>query len=486
MQGRHEYQPELFSQIDIETKIPKNHILRKIDRVLDLSFLRGETAKFYAEGIGRPSIDPEIFIRMVLLGYLYDIDSDRQLCEEIGFNLAYCWFCKLSLSDSVPDHSSMTKVRDRLGEETFKRIFLIVVEQCRKAGLVKAERIMADGSVIKANASLYNMEERNPDSAPSSNDYVDTTHSKDGLSNNDLRRGDIRGKKISNETHVSKSDPDCTLAGKASEYKSLAYRTHHMIDADSRVIMDAHVTTGAVSEVSVFCDRIDAVKEIFNIEIGEAIADRGYGSGENLTGLEERGIKSNIPLWSTRTGQGLFRDLEFGFKINEDGSDVSVTCPAGRQMKLRGKDNTHKRLQFEIPRQVCGTCPLADKCLWKGQKRTRSKRFYVSTHHLAWIKTFEKQKTTEFVKKMRERMWKMEGIFAEGKELHGLRRARYRGRWKVQFQVYMISTVQNLKRLANAVFDDFIAILFKFVQGERFANLLEGFFETRPILKQKI
>src|SRR5271154_4718093 len=131
MQGKHEYQPELFATIDFEILIPKGHLLRRIDKVLDLSFLPELTAPLYSESHGRPSIDPEVFIRMVLLSYLYNIDSDRQLCEEVGYNLAYRWFCKLSLKDSVPDHSSITRIRDRLGEKVYEQIFEQVVDQCR-------------------------------------------------------------------------------------------------------------------------------------------------------------------------------------------------------------------------------------------------------------------------------------------------------------------------------------------------------------------
>lgn len=183
MQGRHEYQPELFSTIDVENLIPKGHLLRRIDKVLDLTFLPELTAPLYSQSQGRPSIDPVIFIRMVLLSYLYNIDSDRQLCEEIGYNLAYRWFCKLSLKDTVPDHSSITRIRDRLGEKVYEQIFNEIVEQCRKAGLVKLEQVMVDGSVIKANASIYKMKEREEQKDDDPNDPPPSAHahSKDGL-----------------------------------------------------------------------------------------------------------------------------------------------------------------------------------------------------------------------------------------------------------------------------------------------------------------
>jgi transposase len=155
VQGQHCYQPELFSQIDYDQLIPPNHLLRKIDQVLDLSFLNDLTRPLYSEEVGRPSVAPDIFIRMILLQALYNIDSDRQLCEEVGYNLAYRWFCKLSLRDRVPNHSSMTRIRDRMGEGTFKKIFLTVVEQCRSAGLLKGERLMTDGSYIKGKSSSW-------------------------------------------------------------------------------------------------------------------------------------------------------------------------------------------------------------------------------------------------------------------------------------------------------------------------------------------
>ena len=123
MQGRQEYQPKLFSIVDFEQLIPKHHFLRKVDKVLDLSFVRKLTKDHYCMDNGRPSIDPELFFRLVLIGYFYGISSDRQLCEEAQYNLAYRWFCRLSLEDAIPNHSSMTRIRDRLGEEIFKRVF---------------------------------------------------------------------------------------------------------------------------------------------------------------------------------------------------------------------------------------------------------------------------------------------------------------------------------------------------------------------------
>lgn len=352
--------------------------MRKIDKVLDLSFLRELTASFYSSEQGRPSIDPEIFVRMILLEFLYNIDSDRQLCEEVGYNLAYRWFCRLSLTDRVPDHSSITRIRDRLGEETYRNIFLKVVDQCKTAGLVKGESMMADGSVFRANASIYKMKERDKnddDQNPSSGVGISIAPSKDGLSNNDLRRGSIVGVKLKNETHVSVTDPDASLAGKSGEYKTLSYKTHHMIESESRVIVDCHVTTGTAAEVKTILDRVDVVRKEVGIKIDELIADRGYGSAENLTKLHERDIKTNIPLWSSRTGTSYFSDLEKGFIADNFLKDAAY-CPEGHRMIWDGsKADNYK---FKLPRETCARCSRMENCLSETDKiRNQGKRFYI-------------------------------------------------------------------------------------------------------------
>ena len=160
MQGNHKLQNELFSQIDYEALIPNNHLLRRIDKVLDLSFVKKLTKKFYSDRHGRPSIDPEVFFRIGILGHIYGIKSDRRLCDEITVNLAYRWFVRLSMSDAMPDHSSLTRVRDRLGVACFAQVFEQIVEQCRDAGLVPGEQIITDATLVEADASARKLERR--------------------------------------------------------------------------------------------------------------------------------------------------------------------------------------------------------------------------------------------------------------------------------------------------------------------------------------
>ena len=132
MQGINHYQPRLFVCVNLEDLIPQNHILRKLNKIFDLSFVRKLTAEYYCNNIGRPSVDPELFFRMILIGYVFGIRHDRKLCEEITFNMAYRWYCKLNLDDKVPDHSSLSRIRDRYGSEIFEKFFDKVVESSFK------------------------------------------------------------------------------------------------------------------------------------------------------------------------------------------------------------------------------------------------------------------------------------------------------------------------------------------------------------------
>ena len=166
MQGVHAFDPKATASIDLESFVAADHFLRRVDRVLDLSFVRELTAPRYAVQQGRPSIDPEVYFRMQLVAYFFGIAKDRRLCEEVHYNLAYRWFCRLSLVDDVPDHSSLTRIRDRLGEEVFEAVFRRIVAQCQQKGLAKAPcRVMTDATLIAADASLDSLVHNDPEQA---------------------------------------------------------------------------------------------------------------------------------------------------------------------------------------------------------------------------------------------------------------------------------------------------------------------------------
>ncbi|HMH94959.1 MAG TPA: transposase, partial [Bradyrhizobium sp.] len=165
MGNRQTEQPALFYEFSLERHVPASHLLRSIDRFVDLGNIREHLRPYYRE-TGRPSVDPELMIRMLIVGYCFGIRSERRLCEEVHLNLAYRWFCRLSLSDDVPDHSSLTRIRDRLGEEVFEAVFRRIVAQCQEKGLVKDPcRVMTDATLIAADASLDSLIHNDPEQA---------------------------------------------------------------------------------------------------------------------------------------------------------------------------------------------------------------------------------------------------------------------------------------------------------------------------------
>lgn len=425
MQGKKQFQAELFSMVNIEELIPKGHFLRRLDTVLNLSFIHDLTKNLYCESNGRPSIDPEIFFRMCLVGYLYGISSDRHLCDELKFNLAYRWYCRLSLADEIPDHSSMTRIRDRLGEKVFEQIFDQILKICRENKLLKDKgEILFDSSHIPANAALNSLVKRNA--------------SEEEVKN---RPNIIRGRKFRNETHISCSDPDAALSGKTGIPKGLYYKVHSAVDAKSRIILDPHVTSGNVHDGKALLGRIDYVEENRQYEVKGIVADRAYGFGENLQELKARKIETHIGTFH-RDACGNVKDLEYDKKKDR------LKCPSGHWLYGKESASAKNTTVYTFKNRPCTGCEQRNQCpVLKNLKREKSMR--VNSYHPVITEAATREKTEKFALKLRERMWKIEGLFAEAKGNHCLDRAKYRGREKVQIQAYLIAMVQNLKRLVT-------------------------------------
>jgi transposase len=235
LQGVPAFEPQAQASIDLDSFVAADHFLCRIDRVLDLAFVRELTAPRYAAEKGRPSIDPEVYFRMQLVAYFYGIAKDRRLCEEVHYNLAYRWFCRLSFDDDVPDHSSLTRIRGRLGEAVFEAVFRRIVAQCQQKGLVKDPcRVMTDATLIAADASLDSLVHNDPEQAQIE---ADSQRRRRGLLDPSANR------RVTNRTHRSRTDPEATLAQKRGTAQQLKYKVHQTIDADSRVILDTEVTT---------------------------------------------------------------------------------------------------------------------------------------------------------------------------------------------------------------------------------------------------
>jgi transposase len=431
----HVFQPQARTAIDLESFVEDGHFLRKVHRVLQLSFVRELTASCYAAGHGRPSIDPEVYFRMLLVGYLYGITSDRRLCEEVRYNLAYRWFCRLSLEDEVPDHSSLSRIRDRFGEQIFELVFRRIVALCKEEGLVAQEcHVMTDATLIAANAALNSLIHNDPREAEKE---AITQGSSRGLKDSSSAR------RVTNQTHTSRTDPDATLAQKKGTPQQLKYKVHQNIDADSRVILDTEVTTGAKHDNQPYLGQLQRIRDRYKITIREPTADRGYGSAAIIRTLREAGATAYIPLWSGRVGNSKYLKGELVYDRKRD----RFRCPRGKYLTPNPAICGNCK-RYVSSSADCQHCPRRSTCPTEARKKSPYKRYVRrSLDQDLFEEVQAAMEQPEFCRKMSERMWKAEGLFAEAKQNHGLSRARYRGRSKVQIQAYLCATAQNLKRL---------------------------------------
>jgi transposase len=435
MQGMHVFQSQARTAIDLESFVEEGHFLRKVHRVLQLSFVRELTTACYAAGHGRPSIDPEVYFRMLLVAYLYGITSDRRLCEEVRYNLAYRWFCRLSLEDEVPDHSSLSRIRDRYGEKIFEAVFRRIVALCKEKGLVAQEcRVMTDATLIAANAALNSLIHNDPEEARKE---AVTQRQDRGMKDFSSARH------VSNQTHTSRTDPDATLAQKKGTPQQLKYKVHQSIDADSRVILDTEVTTGAMHDNQPYLKQLQRICDWCKITIREAIADRGYGSAAIIEALQKQGMETYIPLFHQSSGKNSGTAPGLVYESGED----RFRCPEGKY--LHSSSALYENYKRYVSSSAdCHRCPRASRCPAKTRKAAPLHRFVLrSLDQDLFDRVQTRMRDPVFGLKLSERMWKSEGLFAEAKQNHGLARARYRGRPKVQIQAYLSAMAQNLKRL---------------------------------------
>ena len=440
MQGKQRYRQALFVSLDLDRFIPEDHRLRKIDRILDLSFIRALTKDRYCEKDGRPSIDPVVFFKMQVIKYLYGISSDRQLCADIHVNLAYRWFLRYALEDKVPDHSALTRIRDRLGEAIFKEAFEKIVEQCQAAGLVKGKQMLTDATLIEADASLNSIvkkEDLHKTRAELKAEKVQAAA--EAAANPSAPKK--KTEKHSAKTHASRTDSDSTMVKRAGYRPHLYYKSHCTIDGARRVITDCHVTTGSTHECTIFQERVDYVTQRFGLKPDEWLADRGYGHGPAYEFLRGKKIRAYIPLRDKKLGRGKHAPTE-GFRFERKAN--RYICPQGHEMLPHTAEAGYTR--YAIKNAACKACPLRDSCL--GSSKLPNKRVYRAKYQDEFDALHKRSGTKHFRQKLRQRSTKIEGVFGEDKENHCLGRAIYRGLAKMQMQVYMISIVHNLKKLA--------------------------------------
>jgi transposase len=442
MMGMQVAAPQLFYDFCLDDYVPGDHLLRRIDRFVDLESVRAELRPFYST-IGRPSIDPDLMLRMLIVGYCMGIRSERRLCEEVHLNLAYRWFCRLGLDGKVPDHSTFS--RNRHGRfrdsDILRRLFEAVVERCLREGLVGGDGFAVDASLIAADAnkhrslpsSEWKTADIGPDACRAAREYLAT-----------LDDAAFGAASDSIPKFVSPSDPAAQWTGALKGHAFFAYATNYLIDLDHAIIVDVEATRAIrQAEVGAARTMIDRVEERFGLYPEKLAADRAYGSAEMLGWLvHERGIEPHIPVFdkSART-DGTFEREDFTYDREGD----VYFCPAGKMLTCKGTlVNDGATLMYRASKYDCDACQLKPRCCPNAPARKIPRSIHEGARNMAR----DIAKTDAYLTSKRERK-KIEMLFAHLKRILQLGRLRLRGPNGARDEFHLAATAQNLRKLAK-------------------------------------
>ena len=441
-------QAALFYGFSLERHVPLDNLLRAIDRFVDLEAVRAHVAPFYSP-IGRPSIDPELLIRMLLVGYCFGIRSERRLCEEVHLNLAYRWFCRLGLDGDVPDHSTFSKNRHgRFRDcDLLRELFETVVRRCMAEGLVGGEGFAVDASLIKADANRQRCvpgEEGLPPEATSRaiDEYLAV-----------LDDAAFGAATPVTPKFISPADPASRWTGANKGLAFFAYATNYLIDLDHAVIVDVEASTAVrQAEVMAACTMIERVQDRFGLWPARLAADTAYGSAQTLNWLvHERGIEPHIPVIDKSIREdGTFSRSDFAY----DHADDLYRCPDGKELKRYRRafradhpdvppDDTFR---YRASKADCDTCALKSRCCPNTPARKVTRSIYEGARDFAR----DIAKTDAYVTSRRERK-KVEMLFAHLKRILKLDRLRLRGPYGARDEFLLAATAQNLRKLAKLI-----------------------------------
>ncbi len=440
-------QDALFYEFSLERHVPEQHLLRAIDRFVDLDGVRAHLAPFYSE-VGRPSIDPELLIRMLIVGYCCGIRSERRLCDEVHLNLAYRWFCRLGLDGEVPDHSTFSKTRHGRFRDAdlLRELFETVVRRCMIEGLVGGEGFAVDASLIVADAhrqrGVETPDQLDPEANRAVAEYFAT-----------LDEAAFGAATPVDPKFISPVDPAARWTAAWGGPAVYAYCTNYLIDVKHAVIVDVEPSTAVrQAEVTAAKTMIDRTHDRFDLWPERLIADTGYGSAEMLNWLvHERAIEPHIPVFdkSKRT-DGTFSREDFAYDHEND----TYRCPAGKTLRHYRRRFTRPRtgvpkdnlLRYRASKLDCDICPIKPRCC----PNARPRKLLRSIHEGARDLAREIAKTDAYQTSRHQRK-KVEMLFAHLKRILKLDRLRLRGPCGARDEFHLAATAQNLRKLAKLI-----------------------------------
>jgi transposase len=464
------------SVLSLEELVPQDNFYRRLDRKLDLSFVRDLVEDCYASW-GRPSVDPVVFFKLQLVMFFEDIRSERQLMEIGADRLSIRWFLGYDLREPLPDHSSLTRIRERYGLEIFRRFFERIVELCVEAGLVWGKELYFDATKVEANASLDSMRSRSlmehgleehlagifPEEEQPQEEGANTLQTTavgpagqeegQALSEANARRHRwiaqagrqqrevLRwGYTRMADLRVSATDPDASPMQCKKGSSRLGYLTHYVVDGGkARVILDVLVTPAEVTENLPMLELLFRSRFRWRLRPHSVTGDAAYGTTENIAAVEKAGMRAYMVLPKHDERGPFFGKNEFAYDAEKD----LYICPQGETLHRQGHDYKERSIRYAAKPSACNACPLKSSCT--KSKKGRWIRRSFEEEYLERVRGY--QDTEAYHKTIRKRSVWVEPLFAEAKDWHGSRRFRLRRLEKVNVEALLIAAGQNVKRL---------------------------------------
>lgn len=433
-----------YEFVSLDELVPKDHLLRKMERSIDFSFIHDRVAGLYCPDNGRPPLDPTLMFKALFIGYLFGVRSERQLVREIEVNLAYRWFLGLGLTDKVFDASTLSQNRRRRFNDTSvaQDIFDAIVEQAIRHGLVDGTVLYTDSTHLKANANKTKFD--NETVAKSRADYwdaLDEAVEADRAAHGLPPLKDKPREPVQKETKVSRTDPEAGYMVREGKPKGFFYLDHRTVDGTHGIITDTFATPANVHDSIVYLGRLDRQRARFAFDVKAVGLDAGYATAGIAQGLEDRAILGVTGYRNpTPPAAGMMRKSAFQY---DPVADV-YRCPQGRELPYATTDRNGYR-QYKSDPSVCRTCPLLASCTSNAKaERTITRHVWQDARDRA-----DAHRLTQWGKRIyKRRKETVERSFADAKQLFGHRYARFRGILRVSRQCLMAAAAQNMKKIA--------------------------------------
>ena len=464
--------------LSLEELVPKENFYRRLEAAVDLSFVRDLVKDRYAT-VGRPGVDPQVFFKLQLVMFFEDLRSERQLMEVVTDRLSLRWYLGYDLHESLPDHSSLSRIRERYGLEVFRCFFEEIVQICVEAGLVWGKELYFDSTTVEADAATdsliprltvveghleelfkdFDEEPSEVDEASGESDSLRADAALPTANDGDLKAANAArqdwistaGRKGTpaptkpnprkkGKIVVSRTDPDACLTGPGKTLSRLGYHAHYVVDGGkARVILDALVTRADVKDNQPMLDLLWHSAFRWRLRPHQVTGDTHYGTLQNIKAIEDAGIRAYMPVIDFTHRTKFFGKDRFTY---DEENDVYV-CPNGELLRPQGKPIDSTMIRYRASAKVCGPCPLRQKCTDNKQGRSLHRR--VEEHYLDLVRTYHE--TEPYKKAMRKRKVWIEPLFGEAKQWHGMERMRLRMLERVNCEVLIIASGQNIKRL---------------------------------------